>query len=115
MSELYPLIEPDSRAMVFVDGENLALRFKSMLGASVIAADSGIWHLPDIAVWAQALSPSLNAIHTRVIRKYYYTSVKGDDKKLLTVTDWLKNRGFEIPRVFNRQGRACMCGLSLTD
>lgn len=102
MSELYPFIAPDARAMVFVDGENLAVRYKHMRGTNVIAADSGIWHLENVAVWARELNPSALTHHTRVIRKYYYTSVQGDDKKLNDVTDWLKGIGFETPRVFKK-------------
>jgi hypothetical protein len=86
MGELYPFIAPDARAMMFVDGENLAIRFKRMLGTADMPADSGIWHLENVAVCAQELNPSALTHHTRVSRNYYYTSVQGDDNKLNVVT-----------------------------
>jgi uncharacterized LabA/DUF88 family protein len=103
VAELYPFIIEGCRAMVFVDGENLAIRYGAMLDGR--APQPGLigWYRPDVAVWAQDLSPNLR-IHsgTRVLRKYYYTSVQGDADKIDETTDWLKSRGFESPRVFKK-------------
>jgi uncharacterized LabA/DUF88 family protein len=100
---LYPFVIDVARTMVFVDGENLAIRYKKMLGTSSPSAKLTDWYLPDVAVWAEALNPNPSALSgSRVIRKYYYTSVQGDDDKVTGVADWLKGRGFEMPRVFKK-------------
>lgn len=102
-ADLYPFIIENARAMVFVDGENLAIRYGAMAKGQAAPQHLSIRYQPDIAVWAQALSPVASSLSgTRVIRKYYYTSVQGDDDKLVSTEDWLKNIGFEAPRVFKK-------------
>jgi uncharacterized LabA/DUF88 family protein len=102
MVELYPFVHDGARAMVFVDGENLAMRYGDMLGGVPPLAKVQGWYRPGVAVWAQELSPSNSSISTRVIRKYYFTSEQGTDEKRTETVDWLKARGFEIPHVFRR-------------
>src|SRR5690242_18494785 len=99
---LYPYIGQDARAMVFVDGENLALRYGAMLGGKPPPVQATGWYRAGVAVWAQSLNPAWNAISTRIVRKYYFTSEQGDEDKRLGTADWLKSRGFEQPRVFRR-------------
>jgi len=103
MTELYPFVIEGARTMVFVDGENLAIRYGNALKQSGGAAKAGVAHLPGVAVWSQQLSPNSNTLSgTRVIRKYYYTSVQGDTSTVQNAEDWLKNQGFEAPRVFKK-------------
>ena len=47
---------------------------------------------------------SLNNVcaHRNVLRKYYYTSIKGDEKKIVDCIDELKAHGIEAPRVFKK-------------
>ena len=101
-AELYPFVIEGARAMVFVDGENLAIRYgnaKKQLGGSPEKA--GVAHLPNVAVWSPALSPPSNTLSgTRIMRKHYYTSVQGDPPAVQEASDWLKRQGFEAPRVF---------------
>jgi uncharacterized LabA/DUF88 family protein len=104
MSEiLYPHIFPGAKAMVFVDGENLAIRYGKMLGGVPPPPKMQSWYKPDVAVWTQDLNPDPNSLPgTRVTRKYYFTSEQGADETRAETVDWLKGRGFEIPRVFRR-------------
>jgi hypothetical protein len=53
-------------------------------------------------VGGEAKPPSNSLAGTRVIRKYYYTSVPGGEEKVRETADWLKQRRFEAPRVFPR-------------
>jgi uncharacterized LabA/DUF88 family protein len=103
-SELYPFVIEGARAMVFVDGENLAIRYgnaKKQLGGS--SEKAGVAYLPNVAVWSSALSPPSNTLSgTRIMRKFYYTSVQGDAPAVQNVADWLKQHGFEAPRVFQK-------------
>jgi hypothetical protein len=58
---------------------------------------------PSIAVWTQRLRPRSGTLPgTVIIRKYYYTSVQGDDATVQATADWLKEIGFESPRVFKK-------------
>lgn len=100
---LYPFIFENARAMVFVDGENLAIRYSASVKANGKPSTEHVWHLPSVAVWSAVLSPSSMVLPgTRVIRKHYYTSVRGDDRAVQSAADWLKDRNFEAPRVFKR-------------
>ena len=103
MSDLYPFVLENARAMVFVDGENLAIRYGNALKTRSASPAQHVWYLPNIAVWTEALSPNSNSIPgTRVLRKHYYTSVKGDEVALQDATDCLKRYNFEAPRVFKK-------------
>jgi NYN domain len=104
MSEtLYPHIFPGAKAMVFVDGENLAMGYGRMLGGVPPPPKMESWYKPDVAVWVQDLNPGANSLSgTRVTRKYYFTSERGTDETRAETIDWLKSCGFELPRVFRR-------------
>jgi hypothetical protein len=100
---LYPFVIEGARAMVFVDGENLAMCYGDTLGGVPPPSAMSGWCKPDVAVWAKALNPpSAFLSGTRVVRRYYFTSEQGTDDKRAETTDWLKSRGFELPRVFRR-------------
>jgi uncharacterized LabA/DUF88 family protein len=98
--DLYPFVTEGARAMVFVDGENLAIRYDSAKGEP---ARPDVVCLPKIDVWSPALSPRNNTLSgTRVTRKHYYTSVQGSPEDIQKAADWLKDQGFEAPRVFQK-------------
>jgi uncharacterized LabA/DUF88 family protein len=96
---LPPYIKQDARVMVFVDGENLAIRYGKILGDQ--KPQKHITFEPNVFVW----SKFANIEHHRncdVIRKYYYTSIKGDTDKLIEIEEKLKTAGIEAPRVFKK-------------
>jgi len=107
-AELYPFVIEGARAMVFVDGENLAIRYGSARKELVGSERSGVVHIPNVAVWSSALSPRSNTLSgTRIMRKHYYTSVQGGTEAVQEVSDWLKQQDFESPRVFQKNKTKC--------
>lgn len=100
---LYPWSAIHSRTMIFVDGENLAMCYGRMLGGNPIPENMADWYIPDVAVWSEKIHPRHHQnVTTDIARKYYFTSVCGDEDKRDQTTDWLKGKGFELPRVFRR-------------
>ncbi len=84
--------------MVFVDGENFAIRYQALL-----AGAQPLKHVtlePDTFVWANGFNGA--CLDAGVRRKHYYTAVQGDQVKIDDITDKLKDLGIEAPRVFKR-------------
>ena len=104
LSKLFPLVHDGARAMIFVDGENLACRYKAMRGGTPASELMQGWHIPDVAVWAPEISGTdPNSINwTRVLRRYYFTAQTGDADKLAETVDWLKAHDIDAPYVFKR-------------
>jgi uncharacterized LabA/DUF88 family protein len=97
---MIPYICDHARGMMFVDGENLAIRYGKALAAKNRTPFNNTSHEPDTYVW----SPNLNHAHgtPAIMRKYYYTVVQGDDVKLADTEEKLKALGMEAPRVFKK-------------
>lgn len=102
MPRFFPLsFAASSSAMVFVDGENLAIRYGKMLANKGSTPADHIRYEPDIYVWSTGLN---NICFTgAVIRKYYYTSLQGDTQRLVEIEEDLKAAGIETPRVFKKK------------
>lgn len=115
MDELHPNVFNGARAMVFVDGENLAMRYEAMLGGVPPETRMQGWFRPGVAVWEQRLNPTISNA-TSIIRKNYFTSEQGTDDKRTETVDWLKSRGFERAHVFRRDknGRSKQVDISLS-
>ncbi|MBI2870377.1 MAG: NYN domain-containing protein [Candidatus Omnitrophica bacterium] len=97
----FPNVEDQtSTAMVFVDGENLAIRYGAILKSKGAPPAPHVQYKPDIYVWSAGVNTV--CLRGRVIRKYFYTSVQGDDDRLVAVTDALKAAGLEAPHVFKK-------------
>ena len=95
----FPDYIKSARAMIFVDGENLAIRFKAEL-----AGRKPLEHVvyePDVFVWSEYLSMREHR-HCEVIRRHYYTSVTGADAKQLEIASRLREVGIEAPEIFKR-------------
>jgi uncharacterized LabA/DUF88 family protein len=94
-----------ARAMIFVDGENLTLRYKHMLRARgeqssyhlVYDADGFIWS--KYFVGTRGPGPSIRP-SIPVMRSYYYTSVRGDEPARHEAEDRLKEIGIDAPMIF---------------
>ena len=100
-NQMYPFPQHigSTRIIVFVDGENLAIRFGAVLGENKLAPR--IEYERDVYVWTE----QLNMHHHRscdVIRRHYYTSVMGDSDKRSALHDRLQSLGIESPHVFVR-------------
>jgi len=78
------------RMMVFIDGENLVLRYQAMLDDGRISRDEVV-HEPDVFVWQPAsVRPGMNV----VLRATYYTYAVGDEARLREVREMIRNLQF---------------------
>lgn len=101
MSRFFPrIVETSARAMVFVDGENLAVRYGAMLRSKATDPPPHVSYEPDVLVWSSSFNKV--CVHGGVVRKHYYTSVSGDDRLLAEIQEKLKLVGIEAPRVFKK-------------
>ncbi len=88
------------RSMIFVDGENLAIRYNAMLKAKCQSKMPDVEFQENIFVWRRILSEY--GPLTRM-RQYYYTAVQGDHHAISDVERELKRIGIETPRVFKKE------------
>ena len=102
MTTLIPYTCDLARAMVFVDGENLAIRYGSILKDRRETPRPEISYVPDTFVWSKTLDQQQAGSTPAVMRKYYYTAVQGDHPKVEDIEKQLKNLGMETPRVFKK-------------
>ena len=85
----YGMPQP-GRMMVFVDGENLVLRYQAMVEKGWVPRDD-VSHLRDIYAWTKgSVQPGLN----QVIRATYYTYASGDSAALMKHREAIKNLEF---------------------
>lgn len=98
--------------MLFVDGENLAMRVQSLAKSRGVSLIQDVVHERDVFVWRQALGNVRQ--HTGIIRRHYYTSMQGDAPKLLDAEKRLKSAGIEAPHVFpKKSGRSKRVDITL--
>jgi len=88
------------RIMIFVDGENLAMRYKSI---KENREPYDIQEEEDIYVWPRRKFHLIQGHpNYNVIRSYYYTCVKGDEKKINKIKEDLKLLDFQSPCVYKK-------------
>ena len=85
-------LKAHAKAMIFVDGENLAIRFKELIGTS--NPQSYVDYDKNIFVWSKYANIP-HHVNCEVVRKHYYTAVQGDTNKLEEVENKLKEIGIE--------------------
>src|SRR4051794_30283828 len=93
-------VHAGTKAMMFVDGENLAIRYGEMLGGQ--KPQPHVQYLPDVYVWSRFANAKKH-VACEILRRHFYTSVQGDDQKIEEVEEQLKSLGIEAPRVFKKQ------------
>jgi hypothetical protein len=89
------------RAMIFVDGENLSIRFGAALKTNKFIPHPDVVHRPDVYVWNRHLSGRV-VVGGGIIRSHYYTAVQGDHPTVEEVTFDLRAAGIAAPRVFKK-------------
>ena len=94
---------PDAPTMVFVDGENLAIRYGALLKERHVKPASHISYEPDVFVWSVGLNNI--CVRQRVVRKHYYTCANGDAERLNALHDRLHEAHIEAPYVFKKNKR----------
>lgn len=82
------------RSILFVDGENLVMRYQEMLAAGK-QPDEPIIHVPDVFVWHPGFM-RWNDLNS-VIRVSYYTSVVGDDQRVAEVKKIIAGQTYMSP------------------
>jgi len=90
-----------AKVMVFIDGENLAMRYKAMTGKDQ-PIQPHVQHEPDVFVWTEHANLKFHS-KCQVIRRHYYTCAQGDDQRLAELTRRLKDVGIEAPFVFKKE------------
>ncbi len=63
--------------MMFIDGENLAIRFAKILGE--LPVKPHVQFRRDVYVWTKYANMP-NDHRCEIIRRFYYTAVQGDDR-----------------------------------
>ena len=82
------------RVMAFVDGENLAMRFKAMQKAGrELKPGLDLRHEPNVYVWKEGGSFTYELRTYKVLRCILYTSAVGDDKKLDSIRAEIRKLG----------------------
>jgi uncharacterized LabA/DUF88 family protein len=94
--------------MLFVDGENLAIRGRKVAEAKKIALVEGPCYMKDVFLWfpniraTQQISMGHLQLQPQAIRAFYYTSAIGDEPKLKDIRERLWNLGFS-PEVSKKE------------
>jgi len=91
-------VRSTTRVMVFIDGENLAIRYGAMLNGA--APLPHFVYEKDVYVWSRKCN--IGERVADVVRRFYFTSADQDDQRRQRVFQALKEVGIEQPRVFPR-------------
>lgn len=94
-------VKNNSSAMIFVDGENLSIRYNELLNGK--SPKNHISFEKDIYIWSSQINRIRYNRYCSFIRKYYYSSVQGDEDKVNEVKDKLKAIGIQSPIIFKKQ------------
>lgn len=99
MANLNDYIADLLKGMIFVDGENLAIRYGNLLKSRNVTPRPHVTYVPNVLAWSANLArvPAVD-----IVRRYYYTSVQGDGQVLAQTERTLKDAGIEAPRVFRK-------------
>lgn len=104
MPTVFPASYPaNARVMIFVDGENLSIRFKSLVETEKMGPlQDHIEYVEDVYVWSRFLNLR-DQSQCAIIRVFDYTSLRGDDAKITETFDVIKGFGVTDPRVFKKK------------
>jgi len=106
------------KTFVFVDGENLVMRYQAMVDAGYIPKKN-VSHIQDVFVW----HPDVTTWSCMDIQRVtYYTSSSGDDQKIKSLRSEIANTLFEytheykenvpdgagqlLPRIFHKKSKS---------
>jgi uncharacterized LabA/DUF88 family protein len=96
-------LKAHTKAMMFIDGENLAIRYKELLNDNeLFKVLPHVKYREDTYIWSHYANIP-NHVHCEVVRKYYYSAVQGDNDLLNTVIKELKDQGIESPEIFKKK------------
>jgi uncharacterized LabA/DUF88 family protein len=103
------------RLMIFIDGENLVMRYQDMVKKGWEARTDEVLYIPDSVIWQSTFSQGIAM--NEVLRATYYTYVIGDSDKVTRVENAIKNLQFNkhrnstlpsqiTPQVFKKENRS---------
>lgn len=107
--------------MLFVDGENLAIRAKALAESLGRTLRPGPHYMQDVYIWFSGGQLGSSRGHVDAgrlglkphsLRSFYYTSVQGDDDKIRIVRQSLANLAF-APVVFKKAPRQKTKGVDI--
>jgi uncharacterized LabA/DUF88 family protein len=84
------ILPVSKKTVVFVDGENLVLRYQEMLASGHVPRKC-VRHVPDCFVWSPKIFETTGI---DLIRINYYTHVVGDDAKVADVVEHIADTPF---------------------
>lgn len=114
----------DKRWMLFVDGENFAMRGQAVAADAGQPLTEGRFYVPDVFLWPPGL-PARNALTVNLmwqpahelqhaaVRSYYYTSTPGDPARITDLRALIHRVGFD-PTVFRRTKTRASKGVDIT-
>jgi uncharacterized LabA/DUF88 family protein len=97
------------RWMLFVDGENFAIRGRAVADKEGVSLSAGDYYVKDVFLWLPNVRPrvtliqsdSVAQLQTQGLRAYYYTSMIGAHDEIDKVREQIWRIGFQ-PEVFKR-------------
>jgi hypothetical protein len=104
--------------MLFVDGENLAIRGRKVADKKGILLQEGDHYLQDVFLWFPGTTATQQTVEGHLplqphaIRAFYYTSVRGDAERCENVRERLWRLGF-APVVAKREGEGKAKGVDI--
>jgi uncharacterized LabA/DUF88 family protein len=84
------------RLMLFVDGENLVMRYQNMIEQGYIPLpidNKSLFYLKNIYLWSVSMplpNPNVRLTNIDIVRAYYYTSLTGDENKQRVVDEEIR-------------------------
>jgi hypothetical protein len=98
--------------MIFVDGENLAIRVGKMLDDDA-TLQAEMHFERNVYLWSP-FEGRHGGVTPAVMRTYYYTSLSADEAKIAKIQDELKELDVDSPRVFKKkEGRSKRVDITL--
>ena len=102
-------VKQDQRWMMFVDGENLTIRGREILGDLLDDKEQAKYHRKDTYLWPPKHHGARARDDLRVsgeleylsVRSYYYTAVQGNEEDMLEAETALVQMKFQ-PRIFKK-------------
>lgn len=103
------------RMMIFVDGENLVFRYQAMISKGWLPRGDDVTHIPDVLIWQPSFAFGIGL--DEVLRATYYTYAVGDETKLRSIREVIKNLTFRThdnsrlpnnltPQIFKKENKA---------
>jgi uncharacterized LabA/DUF88 family protein len=92
LPEWMTAVPPFRRMMIFIDGENLVLRYQEMCEKGWKPRNDNTTHIKDVVIWHDSFS--YGAHLDEVLRATYYTSTSGSPETIESIKKTIKSLTF---------------------